>query len=323
MRLLLKGKGRRQMKEMVDKMSKGNASSRHVFATMLFVVAVSMLLGSGAMQASASDAPIVTLNTAYASENANGNVTLKSLLVDSNAADAAYESVTWTTNDSSVLTLTASGTSCVVTGHGAGTANVLATYDYKDSYGLEHSVYSACKMTVSGLATGSSATAGSGSTSAVYKATSNGGVPTASYVRPASSTMTTATVPSTVSLYGVTYRVNDVASKAFYRNTKLSTVSIGSYVASIGSYAFYGDSALKGFNASSTVLKTLGTGLFGGDKKLKAIYLTKTGSLSKSSVKNSLKSSSVTTVHVKSSKVAAYKKFFTKSNCGKSVSVRK
>jgi len=45
--------------------------------------------------------------------------------------------------------------------------------------------------------------------------------------------------------------------------------------------------------------------------------------LTKAGVKNSLKGSKVTTVKVPSSKVKTYKKYFTKSNCGKKVTVKK
>ena len=45
--------------------------------------------------------------------------------------------------------------------------------------------------------------------------------------------------------------------------------------------------------------------------------------LTKAGVKNSLKGSKVTTVKVPSSKVKTYKKYFTKANCGKTVTVKK
>lgn len=113
----------------------------------------------------------------------------------------------------------------------------------------------------------------------------------------------TVTVPNTVKLKdGKIYNVNVVAAKAF-TPTKVRTVNIGANVATLKAYA------LKGSKATKVVLKT---------KKLK-----------KTTVKKSLSGSKVKYVVVKVGTKAAnktyvtkYKKFFTKANAGKKVTVK-
>ena len=80
---------------------------------------------------------------------------------------------------------------------------------------------------------------------------------------------------------------------------------------------------LKTFSITSPYLTTIGSFAFKSDKKLKTINIKYTTSLTKSGVKKSLKSSSVKTVKVKSNKVKTYKKYFKKSNSGRSVTVKK
>ena len=57
------------------------------------------------------------------------------------------------------------------------------------------------------------------------------------------------------------------------------------------------------------------------DAKAKALYVNATA-FSKARVKNSLAGSKITKLWVKKGKLAAYKKYFTKANCGKKVSVK-
>jgi hypothetical protein len=63
------------------------------------------------------------------------------------------------------------------------------------------------------------------------------------------------TIPATVKIDGKTYKVTAVAAKAFYKNTKVTQVTIGSNVKSIGSKAFYGCKKLKTINIKTTKLK--------------------------------------------------------------------
>ena len=111
------------------------------------------------------------------------------------------------------------------------------------------------------------------------------------------------TVPKTVKLAdGRTYNVTAVAAKAF-TPTKVRTVYVGANVTTLKPYA------LKGSKATKVVVKT---------KKFK-----------KATVKNSLKGSKVKYVVVKvgtkkqnKTYVTKYKKFFTKANAGRKVTVK-
>ena len=53
------------------------------------------------------------------------------------------------------------------------------------------------------------------------------------------------TIPSTVTINGTTYKVTSIASGAFKNNKKLTKVTVGSNVQSIGKKAFYGCKKLK------------------------------------------------------------------------------
>ena len=153
-------------------------------------------------------------------------------------------------------------------------------------------------------------------------------------------------VPATVVINGVTYKVNRIGTKAFYGDKTLQSVYIGDNVVIIDASVFYGCSnllkvsggkalktigssafalctKLKTFVITSPVLYKIGTYAFNKDSKLKTIYIRNTVKLTKSGVKKSLKGSKVKTVKVKKSKVKKYKKYFKKSNSGRSVKVKK
>ncbi|MCR5340667.1 MAG: leucine-rich repeat protein, partial [Saccharofermentans sp.] len=117
--------------------------------------------------------------------------------------------------------------------------------------------------------------------------------------------------------------VTSIGDKAFYGCSKLTKVSGGSNVRTIGSYAFASCSKLKSFSISSKYLSKIGSYAFKKDKKLKTVSIKSTTSLTKAGVKKSLKSSYVKTVKVAKSKVKTYKKYFKKSNSGRSVTVKK
>lgn len=153
-------------------------------------------------------------------------------------------------------------------------------------------------------------------------------------------------IPGSVDIKGATYKVTTIAMNAFFCNTTIKSAYIGANVAVVGNNAFYGCSNLVkvsggarvktiGTNAfarcsklstfviTSKVLNKIGQKAFYYDSKLKTIYIKNTTKISKSGVKKSLTGSSVKTVKVKKSKVRKYKKFFKKSNSGRSVKVKK
>ena len=136
-------------------------------------------------------------------------------------------------------------------------------------------------------------TAGSGATFADYKILS---ADTVRY-EACLSTSTVATVPDTVTIEGVKYKVVSVAAKAFAGMGSLKSVKIGKNVTSIGKNAFKGCKALKTLTVQTAKLKAAG-------------------------VKGCLSGSSVTTVKVPKAQKKAYAKLFTKKGCGKKVTVK-
>lgn len=180
-----------------------------------------------------------------------------------------------------------------------------------------------------------------------YRITNNAmdGTGTVAFVGSANQA-TSVSVPAIVNLRGISYKVTKIASYAFYKNTSVTSVSIGSNVSvieskafvgctrltkitggsrvkTIGSRAFITCTKLKSFSISSSVLSKIGSYAFYGDKSLKTLYIRKTTKLSKKRVKKSLKGSKIKTVKVKKSKVRKYKRYFTKKNCGRRVKVKK
>ena len=77
------------------------------------------------------------------------------------------------------------------------------------------------------------------------------------------------TIPATVTVDGVTYKVTAIANSAFAGNKKITKVTIGKYVKTIGKKAFQGCSALKNMVVKTNNLKTVGKdALKGTNKKL-------------------------------------------------------
>lgn len=153
-------------------------------------------------------------------------------------------------------------------------------------------------------------------------------------------------IPNYIDIEGSLYRVTSIASKAFYQDTVLKAVSIGSNVTVIGDNAFYGCtslwkvsggsrvqvigrcafaycSRLSAFTITSATLRKISPYAFNKDGRLKTLNIKKTKKLTKGGVKKSLKGSSVKVVKVKKSKIKKYKKIFKKKNSGRKVKVKK
>lgn len=106
------------------------------------------------------------------------------------------------------------------------------------------------------------------------------------------------TVPSTISIDGIDYKVTSVSKNAFKNNKKLKKITIGKNVKTIGSNAFYGCKNLKTIVVQSTQLKTIGKNTF------KGIY-------SKAKIK------------VPKNRFKSYKKLFNKKGLKKTVKIIK
>ncbi|MCM1271982.1 MAG: leucine-rich repeat domain-containing protein [Clostridium sp.] len=87
-----------------------------------------------------------------------------------------------------------------------------------------------------------------------------------------SKTAATVTIPATVTIKNVKYKVTAIADKAFYKRTKLTTVKLSANVTAIGKSAFEGCSKLKKVTFNKN-LKTLGDKAFYNCKALTQVTL--------------------------------------------------
>ncbi len=168
--------------------------------------------------------------------------------------------------------------------------------------------------------------------------------PTVTYTGTTDSKATTVTVPATVTVEGVTYKVTAVADNAFKGNKKITKVTIPKNVTTIGKNAFSGCTKLKAVTVGSDVT-TIGTNAFkgckaltkitlpgktvkieanafSGCKKLKTIVIKSKKLTSKSISKNAFKGISATTIiKVPKGKNKAYKALLQKKGLSKKVKV--
>ena len=100
------------------------------------------------------------------------------------------------------------------------------------------------------------------------------------------------TIPATVKVKGVTYKVTAISNKAFKGNKKLTTVTIGSNVTKIGKEAFFGCKNLKKITVTAGKLKTISKNAFKGINK-KATITVKGTKKAKTALKKQLKKKSV------------------------------
>mgnify|MGYP000470723411 CR=1 FL=1 len=89
-------------------------------------------------------------------------------------------------------------------------------------------------------------------------------------MKPRKATEKKFTIPGTVKIDGVTFKVTEISKNAFKNNKKLTQVIIGKHVTKIGANAFNGAKKLKKITIKSTQLKKVGKKAFKGiDKKCK------------------------------------------------------
>ncbi|MGN0367621.1 MAG: leucine-rich repeat domain-containing protein [Wujia sp.] len=180
-----------------------------------------------------------------------------------------------------------------------------------------------------------------------YKVSSTGTKnPTVTYTGVTNKKAKTVSIPTTVKIGGVTYKVTAIASNAFKGNktitkvtigsnitqigsnafngcTKLTTITIGKNVTSIGTNAFKGCSALTKITLPAKVT-TIAANAFSGCKKLKTITIKSTKMTNKTIAKNAFKGvTKDTTIKVPGSKVDAYEKLFKSKGLSSKVKVKK
>jgi hypothetical protein len=115
---------------------------------------------------------------------------------------------------------------------------------------------------------------------------------------------TSISVPKTVKIEGKTYQVTAIAAEAFKGNTKVTKITIGANVSSIGKNAFYNCKNVKTVTIQSTKLTSNSV---------------KAGAFSKLGASNYKK----VTVKVPASKLKAYKQFLTKKGLSSKATITK
>lgn len=107
--------------------------------------------------------------------------------------------------------------------------------------------------------------------------------PKVSYVSNSNTQARTVTVPNTVTINGVKYKVVAIEDNAFQSNAYLTTLTIGTNVTSIGSKAFYKCKKLTTVKIKTKKLSTIGTKAFYGikDKATFSAYRSKLKSYQK------------------------------------------
>ncbi len=90
--------------------------------------------------------------------------------------------------------------------------------------------------------------------------------PKVSYVSNSNTGARTVTVPNTVTINGVKYKVTEIEDNAFSSNASLTTLTIGTNVTSIGTKAFYKCKKLTTVKIKTKKLSTIGTKAFYGIK---------------------------------------------------------
>lgn len=115
-------------------------------------------------------------------------------------------------------------------------------------------------------------------------------------------------VPDTIQIYGVTYKVTSIGKNAFRGQPKMKTAKIGNNVTAIGYGAFYACPILNSVTVGKSV-KTIGNHAFCRDTKLRT--LTFQGTALTKLENHLLYQVTNLTIKAPSSKVKAYKKLFT------------
>ena len=141
------------------------------------------------------------------------------------------------------------------------------------------------------------------------------------YEEPANKKAKTVSIPATVTIDGVTYKVTKIADNAFKGNKTVTKVTVGSNIKTIGKNAFSGATKLQMVTIGKNVTK-IEANAFKGCKKLKTIKITSTKLSSKTVSKNAFKGlTKATTIKVPKKKLAAYKKLLKSKGLSSKVKV--
>ncbi|MCM1162472.1 MAG: leucine-rich repeat protein [Roseburia sp.] len=132
----------------------------------------------------------------------------------------------------------------------------------------------------------------------IYKVTASGS--TVEYVKAGNTKAASITIPKTVTIDGITYKVTGIAKNAFKNNRKLKKLIIESNIKTIGQNAFYGCKQLKNITIKTKKLTTKSV----GSKAFKGIH-------------------SKAVIKVPKAKLKTYKKLLKSRGIGSKVTVKK
>ncbi len=157
-----------------------------------------------------------------------------------------------------------------------------------------------------------------------YKVTSSSKLnPTVEFTAPVNKKAKSVTIPATVKINGITYKVTSIAKNAFKNNNKLTKVTIGKNITTIGDREFYKCTSLKKITIPSKISK-IGKQAFYGCKKLKSITIKTTKLTSKNVGKQAFKGIyAKATIKVPKSKLKAYKKLLKSKGVGSKAKIKK
>ena len=103
---------------------------------------------------------------------------------------------------------------------------------------------------------------------------------TAAFTAPASKSAKTIKIPDTIKANGKVYKVNEISAKACANMKKLTTLTVGKNVKTIGANAFSGAAKLKNITFTGTALSKIGANAFKNVQKKATVKCPK-GKLSK------------------------------------------
>jgi len=132
----------------------------------------------------------------------------------------------------------------------------------------------------------------------------------------------TITIPKTVKLKGIKYKVTAISANAFKGNKNIQTVTVGSNVVKIGKRAFSGCKSLKQVTLSASV-KSLGKETFLNSRKLSRITIKTTKLTLKTVGANAFKGIyAKAAVKVPKSKLKAYTTLLKKKSAPKKLKIK-
>lgn len=140
-------------------------------------------------------------------------------------------------------------------------------------------------------------------------------------VKPVNKKLKSVKIPATVKINGYVFKVTAISKKAFYKNTKIKTVVIGSNVQTIGTQAFQGCTAMTKVTIGKS-MQTINKKAFYNCKKLKSVIV-KSTKLKKVGSKVWTGTAKKIVIKVPKQKLSSYKRLFKGKGLASTASIKK